>query len=97
MGLLTRAFWPSGPTLGMPLFLSAESKRRGTHGIHPRQQPPSAWQASLDHINQIFLLQRSCRVLHPTWNNLLSVVWLWSSAKMSLTESHQVFFSEKCR
>jgi hypothetical protein len=35
--------------------LSTESRGRGTHGTHPCQQPPSAWQASLDHINQIFL------------------------------------------
>jgi hypothetical protein len=28
-----------------PLFLFAESKRRGTHGTKPHQQPSSAWQA----------------------------------------------------
>jgi hypothetical protein len=28
-----------------PLFLSSRSKRGGTHGTRPRQQPPSAWQA----------------------------------------------------
>jgi hypothetical protein len=36
-----------------PLFLSAESRRLGTHGIKPHQQPPSAWQASfgLDYVD----------------------------------------------
>jgi hypothetical protein len=29
-----------------PVFLSAESRRLGTHGTKPRQQPLSAWQAS---------------------------------------------------
>jgi hypothetical protein len=31
-----------------PLFLSVGSRRRGTHGTKPRQQPPIAWQASFN-------------------------------------------------
>jgi hypothetical protein len=37
-----------GRLLVAPLFLSAESKKRGTHGTGPHQQPPSAWQASFN-------------------------------------------------
>jgi hypothetical protein len=37
MGLLARALRPSGPTLSSPLFLSIESRRRGTHGTKPWQ------------------------------------------------------------
>jgi hypothetical protein len=38
-----------------PLFLSTEFKGRGIPGIRLRQQPPSAWQASLIFLDQIFL------------------------------------------
>jgi hypothetical protein len=31
-----------------PLLFSAESKRCGTHGTKPHQQPPSVWQASFN-------------------------------------------------
>jgi hypothetical protein len=31
-----------------PPFLLVETRRCGTHGIIPRQQPPSAWQASFN-------------------------------------------------
>jgi hypothetical protein len=31
-----------------PLFLTVESRRRGTYGIKLCQQPPSAWQASFN-------------------------------------------------
>jgi hypothetical protein len=49
MGLLACALRPSGPTHGRPpLFLSAESKRCGTHGTKPHQWPLSAWQASFN-------------------------------------------------
>jgi hypothetical protein len=45
MGLLARALVPSGLTHGRTwypaLFLSAESRRCGTHGTKPRQRPPS--------------------------------------------------------
>jgi hypothetical protein len=36
-----------------PLVLSTKSRRLGTYGTKPRQQPPSAWQASfsLDYSN----------------------------------------------
>jgi hypothetical protein len=46
MGLLARALRPSGPILGTPppMFLLAESRRCGTQGTRPCQQPPSAWQ-----------------------------------------------------
>jgi hypothetical protein len=30
--------------MAAPLFLSTESRRFGTHGTKPHQQPPSAWQ-----------------------------------------------------
>jgi hypothetical protein len=47
MGLLARVVRPSGPTHGRPpLFLSVESRRLGTHGTKPHQQPPSASQVS---------------------------------------------------
>jgi hypothetical protein len=49
MALLAHALRPSGPTHGSsPLFLSAKSKRFGTHGTKPHQQPPSAWQVSIN-------------------------------------------------
>jgi hypothetical protein len=49
MGFLARDFRPSGRTYGSPPpFLSVESRRRGTHGIKPRQQPPSVWQVSFN-------------------------------------------------
>jgi hypothetical protein len=41
MGLLASVSRPSGPTLGRPpLFLSAESKRRGTNGTKPHHTAP---------------------------------------------------------
>jgi hypothetical protein len=38
-----------------PLFLSTKSRRCGTPGTRLRQQPLSAWQASLILLDQIFL------------------------------------------
>jgi hypothetical protein len=37
------------------MFLSTESRRRGTHGIRLHHQPLSAWQVSTILLNQIFL------------------------------------------
>jgi hypothetical protein len=38
-----------------PLFLSAESKRRGTHGTRPRGSPRVLGKRALILVNQIFL------------------------------------------
>jgi hypothetical protein len=49
MGLLAHVLRPSGLTHGRPpLSLSTESRRRGTHGTKPCQQPSSAWQESFN-------------------------------------------------
>jgi hypothetical protein len=37
------------------MFLSTESRRRGTHGIRLHHQPLSAWQVSTILLDQIFL------------------------------------------
>jgi hypothetical protein len=64
-----------------PPFLSIESKRRSTHSTKSCQQSQVLGKRALILVNQIFLLWQSCRVLCPTWNNLLSAIWLWLSAK----------------
>jgi hypothetical protein len=66
--------WPGslgrvGQLMVGPLFPSFESRRLGTHGTKPRQQPPSAWQASLglDYSNLPFLAKLLSALL--CWNN----------------------------
>jgi hypothetical protein len=68
---------PVGRLMEGPLFLSTNSKRCGTLGTKLRQQPPSAWQASL-----VFL---SLAKLSSALSNLDWFVWVLPGSDRVLT------------
>jgi hypothetical protein len=71
MGILAHVLRPSGLTPGevVPMVPNLISS------------PQVLGKRALILINQTFLLRQSCRVLHPTANDLLSAFWLWLSTK----------------
>jgi hypothetical protein len=67
--------------MAAPLFLFAKSMRRGTHGTKPRQQPPSAWQASFNPSQPDLPALAKLSSTLSDLEYLLSAIWLWLSAK----------------
>jgi hypothetical protein len=82
MGLLAHVLRPSGLTHGRPPCSFLPSPRDVVPMVpNLISNPRVLGKRALTLVNQIFLLWHSCQVLYPTWNNLLSAIWLWSSAK----------------